>query len=203
MKRLIGRRFDSEEVQRTMELVPYEVIKGNNDDARRQRRQLSELVSVGEPVPLTHIVPEFESWSSALIAMCYLAIGIASYWAAAQRKALEAGRAALAGVNATTDPVKRGKWIRERLLAGTVPDVPITVDASVPEDPHKTLRQRYAVTPLTTCHGPCPNCCPKVSIVTAACVPLARNVCRGRYPGCYAAERWVATLSSRPWRGRR
>ncbi len=54
-------------------------------------------------------------------------------------------------LNATTDPVKRGKWIRERLLAGTVPDVPITVDASVPEDPHKTLRERYSVTEAQAC----------------------------------------------------
>ena len=36
VKRLIGRRFDSEEVQRTIELVPYEVIRGSNDDARLQ-----------------------------------------------------------------------------------------------------------------------------------------------------------------------
>lgn len=54
-------------------------------------------------------------------------------------------------LNATTDPVRRGKWIRERLLAGTVPDVPITVDASVPEDPHRTLRERYAVTEADAC----------------------------------------------------
>ncbi|MBM83227.1 MAG: hypothetical protein CMJ78_21915 [Planctomycetaceae bacterium] len=44
--------------------------------------------------------------------------------------------------NFHTDPIKRGRWIREKLLAGRVPDVPITVDAQVPEDPHKTLRQR-------------------------------------------------------------
>lgn len=53
--------------------------------------------------------------------------------------------------NATTDPVKRGKWIRERLLAGTVPELPITVDASIPDDPHKTLRQRFAVTEAEAC----------------------------------------------------
>lgn len=46
--------------------------------------------------------------------------------------------------NTETDPVIRGKWIREKLLAGTVPDVPITVDAAVPEDHHKTLRDRLA-----------------------------------------------------------
>ncbi len=44
--------------------------------------------------------------------------------------------------NTETDPIHRGKWIREKLLAGTIPDVPITVDAVIPEDPHKTLRQR-------------------------------------------------------------
>ena len=44
--------------------------------------------------------------------------------------------------NTETDPVKRGKWVREKLLAGTVPDIPITVDAVIPEDHHKTLRQR-------------------------------------------------------------
>ena len=46
--------------------------------------------------------------------------------------------------NTETDPVKRGKWVREKLLAGTVPDIPITVDAVIPEDHHKTLRQRLA-----------------------------------------------------------
>lgn len=40
------------------------------------------------------------------------------------------------------DPVRRGRWIREKLLAGRVPDVPITVDAQVPEHPDKTFRQR-------------------------------------------------------------
>ena len=44
--------------------------------------------------------------------------------------------------NTETDPVKRGKWVLEKLLAGTVPDVPITVDAVVPEDHHRTLRDR-------------------------------------------------------------
>ncbi len=44
--------------------------------------------------------------------------------------------------NFHTDPIKRGRWIQEKLLAGSVPDVPITVDAQIPEDPHKTLRER-------------------------------------------------------------
>ena len=46
--------------------------------------------------------------------------------------------------NTETDPVHRGKWVREKLLAGTIPDVPITVDAQIPEDHGRTLRDRLA-----------------------------------------------------------
>lgn len=52
--------------------------------------------------------------------------------------------------NFHTDPIRRGRWIREKLLAGRVPDVPITVDAKVPEDPHLSLRER--VESVTTKH---------------------------------------------------
>lgn len=44
--------------------------------------------------------------------------------------------------NFHTDPIRRGRWIQEKLLAGRVPDVPITVDAKVPEHPHMTFRER-------------------------------------------------------------
>jgi mono/diheme cytochrome c family protein len=44
--------------------------------------------------------------------------------------------------NVENDPIHRGKWIRERLLGGRVPDVPITVDAQIPENAEKTLRER-------------------------------------------------------------
>jgi hypothetical protein len=44
--------------------------------------------------------------------------------------------------NTETDIVRRGRWIREKLLAGRVPDVPITVDAQVPEDHDVSLRGR-------------------------------------------------------------
>ena len=54
--------------------------------------------------------------------------------------------------NTETDPVIRGKWIREKLLAGTIPDIPITVEAVIPEDHHKTLRSRLAkVTEVDYC----------------------------------------------------
>ena len=58
--------------------------------------------------------------------------------------------------NFDNDPVKRGKWIYEHLLGGVIPDVPITVDATVPEDPDKTLRERFNKTGedyCMKCHG--------------------------------------------------
>lgn len=42
--------------------------------------------------------------------------------------------------------IHRGKWIRQRLLGGGIPDVPITVDAMLPDQPGKTLRERMRVT---------------------------------------------------------
>lgn len=47
--------------------------------------------------------------------------------------------------NLETDPIHRGKWIREKLLADTIPDVPITVDAVIHPNKDKTLRQRMEV----------------------------------------------------------
>ncbi|MGC6464039.1 MAG: DUF1588 domain-containing protein [Akkermansiaceae bacterium] len=48
--------------------------------------------------------------------------------------------------NFDNDVIRRGYWIRTRLLGDTLPDLPITVDAQLPEDPHKTLRERMEVT---------------------------------------------------------
>ncbi len=56
--------------------------------------------------------------------------------------------------NAKTDEnhaIFRGKWVRERLLGGVVPDVPITVDAQLPDAPDKTLRERMKVTQQEYC----------------------------------------------------
>ena len=54
-------------------------------------------------------------------------------------------------LNLDNDPIRRGKWIRERLLAGTVPELPITVDARIPEAPTQSLRERFAVTRERAC----------------------------------------------------
>lgn len=51
--------------------------------------------------------------------------------------------------------IHRGIWIRERLLGGGIPDVPITVDAQLPVEPESTLRERMRVTRekyCWTCH---------------------------------------------------
>lgn len=51
--------------------------------------------------------------------------------------------------------IRRGRWIHERLLGGGIPDVPITVDAMLPDEPQNTLRERMRVTRQTycwTCH---------------------------------------------------
>ena len=54
--------------------------------------------------------------------------------------------------NTETDPIHRGKWVREKLLAGTVPDTPISVDAVIPENHGKTLRDRLSgATEATYC----------------------------------------------------
>ncbi len=45
-------------------------------------------------------------------------------------------------LNEDNDPIHRGIWIYERLLAGVLGDVPPDVDAAVPSDPHKTLKER-------------------------------------------------------------
>ena len=47
--------------------------------------------------------------------------------------------------NFENHPVQRGKWIRTHLLGGTVPDVPIGVDARVPEMEHRSFRERLGL----------------------------------------------------------
>lgn len=53
--------------------------------------------------------------------------------------------------NTENHAIHRGKWVRERLLGGTIPDLPITVDAVLPEDPKQTLRERMKVTQQSYC----------------------------------------------------
>ncbi len=57
--------------------------------------------------------------------------------------------------NFQTDPIRRGRWIREKLLAGTVPEIPITVDAKIPDHADLTLRGRVE---LVTSERHCQKC---------------------------------------------
>ena len=53
--------------------------------------------------------------------------------------------------NFDNDVVRRGRFIRERLLGGVVPDLPLGVAAVVPDDRERTLRDRLAVTRDAAC----------------------------------------------------
>ncbi|MEQ8788656.1 MAG: DUF1588 domain-containing protein [Pirellulaceae bacterium] len=82
-------------------------------------------------------------------------------WAPDQRYAMPAGHRA--GIlthpswlvaqsdNFDNNPIHRGKWIREKLLGEKLPEIPITVDAKLPDEPHHTLRKRMRVTRETYC----------------------------------------------------
>ena len=54
--------------------------------------------------------------------------------------------------NFDNDPIRRGHWIRHKLLGGNVPDIPINVDAKLPEEPTWTLRRRMHVTREEACY---------------------------------------------------
>ena len=53
--------------------------------------------------------------------------------------------------NFHNDIVRRGRWVREHLLGGRVPDLPIDAAAMIPDDPHHTLRVRQMVTRAGAC----------------------------------------------------
>jgi hypothetical protein len=53
--------------------------------------------------------------------------------------------------NFDNNPIHRGKWIREKLLGEKLPEIPITVDAKLPDEPHNALRERMRVTRETYC----------------------------------------------------
>ena len=54
-------------------------------------------------------------------------------------------------LNDETDPVRRGIWVYEKLLAGVIADVPPDVDAQVPKDKRQSLRKRFDVVHAKRC----------------------------------------------------
>lgn len=55
------------------------------------------------------------------------------------------------GTNFENHAIQRGRWIREKLLGGVVPPVPVMVDAALPDEPDHTLRTRMRVTRDAAC----------------------------------------------------
>jgi hypothetical protein len=53
--------------------------------------------------------------------------------------------------NEKNQAIQRGHWVRTHLLGGTIPDVPIGVNAQFPDDHSLTLRQKMQVTRETYC----------------------------------------------------
>lgn len=53
--------------------------------------------------------------------------------------------------NEKNQAIQRGRWITTKLLGGYVPDAPVAVDAQLPNDPHKTLREKMVVTREKEC----------------------------------------------------
>lgn len=81
-------------------------------------------------------------------------------WTKAQPVALNVPRAGLLmhpawllafSDNEKNQAIQRGLWIRTHLLGGTVPDVPIGVNAQLPTDPALTLREKMKVTREESC----------------------------------------------------
>lgn len=89
--------------------------------------------------------------------------------------------------NFDNHPVQRGKWIRTHLLGGTVPDVPIGVDARVPEAEHQSFRQRLE---MTTHKRECWRCHQKMDPLG---LPFERFDHYGRYQRIDAGQPVVVT----------
>ena len=53
--------------------------------------------------------------------------------------------------NFDNDAIRRGLWVRGNLLGGIIPDLPITVDAQLPNDETLTLREKMKVTEEAYC----------------------------------------------------
>ncbi|MDF1824835.1 MAG: DUF1588 domain-containing protein [Verrucomicrobiales bacterium] len=126
IKAAVRKRRDSDNVY-----VAQADLKGKRIYARVSRRSFG--AGSMEPERILTTVPEGER------------LGILTHpsWLVSQSDAMD------------NHAIHRGIWIRERLLGGGIPDVPITVDAQLPDEPENTLRERMRVTReeyCWTCH---------------------------------------------------
>ena len=102
---------------------------------KREGVQLLQQHNKRSPYPTAYSLPLDWKWSAHLQPVKFRAderAGVLTH---------PAWLAAWSG-NFENHPVQRGKWVRTHLLGGSVPDVPIGVDARVPEKEHTTFRDR-------------------------------------------------------------
>ncbi len=140
---------------------PFAQIKTYNADAVKKGEEEKEQHEVTNGNQLHHILPNpaqpiyvrqsqfdngiFPPAKDALKAITTVdtneRLGILTHpvWLVAHSDAME------------NHAISRGRWVRERLLGDAVPDIPITVDAKLPEEPESTLRERMRVTREAEC----------------------------------------------------
>jgi len=116
---------------------------------------LSELLTTNKAFVNTWVDGNDGTRSQAIPAIGFETVyGLPPDWKWTDQQPIELPAAERAGVlthpawlvahsgNFDNDPIRRGKWIRTRLLGGTVPDLPIGVEALIPESKVLTLRKR-------------------------------------------------------------
>jgi hypothetical protein len=122
---------------RAAELAKFEAAKAKEPERYKDKKQ----PKVGRSIYLAYNLTDFPDTQPVdLPATERAGILTQPSWLAANAKTGE------------NHAIFRGKWVRERLLGGVVPDIPITVDAQLPEAPHHTLRERMKVTEQAYCY---------------------------------------------------
>lgn len=124
-----------------LDMKAFEILYGEKGDLGRDRKPMPHLNSLPHSIKMYNL--DYRTWSYDAVQPI----------AIRHRAGLLTHPAWLVSFshNMATDPIMRGKWIREKLLGGFIPDVPISVDAKLPEDPHKTLREKFSITKAQDC----------------------------------------------------
>jgi hypothetical protein len=158
-KFLIAHNGDNAKARETLTTFysPANIEKSNERQRKRMEKTLKESKAMGfTPFPgNTSALGHVRAWGFPHLG----AEGQRWDWPVEQPIQIENRKGILThpgwlwahSTNFDNDPIHRGIWIYTRLLAGVIPDVPPTVDARVPEDPHKTLRERLELIRAEDC----------------------------------------------------
>jgi len=142
-KSFVNARFDTKESK----YVPAKAVK---KEEPKKDKKTGKLIPVPPRDPLTKA--EVHDWYSLPLD-----------WEWTDKQPVEFSRDQRAGIltqpswlaafasNNENHAIQRGKWVRERLLGGVVPDLPISVDAKLPDAPQETLRTRMEITRQDYC----------------------------------------------------